>query len=191
VPLGRTDYEVFGRLANTGFAFFYLAVVLVWHRNRSTLYGWGLAATDALLWLCAATNPLTLALLPLLVLPYLSERTWRRLTPWQMVRQGSILGLIALAAACVPVVLAIVQGQSLPRIAPGPITRQYAIELTLARNILYPLVHPFYTKLTSKITLAVFAVVAGCFFLFRRRRNMPLYVAGGYALALSSAVLLF
>lgn len=191
VPLGHTDYEIFGRLANTGFAFFYLAVVLVWHRNRTTRFGWGMAATDALLWLCAATNPLTLALLPMLVLPYLSERTWKRLSPWQIVRQGSFLSLIMLAAACVPIVLAIVQGQPLPRVAPGPITRQYAVELTLARNILYPLVHAFYTKLSTKITLAICAAVVVGFFLFRRRRHLPLYVTGGYALALSSAVLLF
>lgn len=190
VPLGHTDYEIFGRLANSGFAFFYLAVVLVWHRNRTTRFSGGLAITDALLWLCAATNPLTLMLFPLLVLPYLSDRMWQRLSPWQIVRQGSMISLLLLAAACVPVVLVIFNGHSPPRTEPETITRQSVIELTIARNILYPFVHAFYSKLNSKVSFAVLAAVVISFILFKRRRHLSLYITGGFALAISSAVLL-
>ena len=60
VPLGNSSYEVLGRLVNIGYVFQFIAFcLLVWrHYSLNARCRSHIVATDAMLFLCANTNPL-------------------------------------------------------------------------------------------------------------------------------------
>ena len=194
LPLGIhsdswSGFEVLGRVANVGYVFLFAAFVLVWHRNANVRTGREAVPVDAGLYLCAATNPFCLAMLPATGWPY-ARRFLRERTPLTaIVREPSFVSLCVLAVACL-----LAMGMPKPR-SPHfeepspPVAFDGAVEMSLARGLLYPVVWPVYGQLTTPRTLAAAATLAVALVCLGQRRHRPLYAGALAVIALVSAVL--
>lgn len=188
VPLERSDYQVLGRLSNVGFAFSYIALVLIWYRNNAARSLAAFVLTDVSLLVCAATNPQCLMMLPLTGAPYLRARL-RHGEPWLaiLLRKDFVL-LCLLAVACLPVAHRIATGSPVYKEAPIPWGN--VIEALLARNFLYPLLHPVYRHLNDQLVLVIFATATACLLFFHQRRHREFYLMAGLVLLMAAAAIL-
>jgi hypothetical protein len=194
MPLGIhsdswSGFEVLGRVANVGYVFLYVAFVLVWHRNANVTTGRQAIPVDLGLYVCAATNPLCLPLMPATGWPYARRLLQERKPLAAIVREPSFVSLCILAVAC-----ACAMGTPKPR-APyfeepsPPVAFDTAVEISLARGLLYPLVWPVYGELTTVRTLQITAGFAVALALLGQRRHRAVYVGAIATIALVSVVL--
>lgn len=188
VPLERIDNEVLGRLCNTGYAFLYIAVVLLWYRNNAAARTASFAATDVSLWVCAATNPLCLAILPLAGWRYLRLKLQQREGFLAIISRRDFVSLCFLALACVPVAHRVITAKSVAAEA-GPPPWDSVVELVFARNFLYPLVHSFYGHLNHALAVSLFITSLLLLLLFHQRSSRELYLMCGLVLVLMAAML--
>ena len=188
VPLERSDHEVLGRLSNVGFAFSYIALILIWYRNNSARSLTSFALTDGLLLVCAATNPLCLLMLPLTAIRYL-RALLQQSEPWfRIALRKDFIALCLLAVACLPVAQKIATAESV--YADAPIPWRNVIEAVLARGFLYPLVHPVYRHLNDGLVVAIFAGATACLLLFHQRRHREFYLTAFLFLVIAAATIL-
>ncbi|MFO0958030.1 MAG: hypothetical protein U0800_11475 [Isosphaeraceae bacterium] len=187
VPLNEEDGEILGRISNIGQVGLYVALLLVIHRNFAAKEGQSCWPADLGLFACASTNPIVLALLPATVIPYLGSI--RRREPWNRARILSIAPLAALALACMPLAMKVAASHQRLDAAPVKVGFRRMVELTISKNILYPLTHPFYRHLNTSWDLAILAALVAGILLLGRKRNAQVYLLGGFTLAIASAVL--
>ncbi|MBK9441214.1 MAG: hypothetical protein IPN53_07825 [Comamonadaceae bacterium] len=170
VPLGDSSFEVLGRLSNIGFTFLFLAFcLLVWRRyslhddDRKCI-----VAADAMLFICANTNPLCY---PLIAIAYSATalghwksrgkpdvKVWFReyLTKFSI---KSALTLLSLLLAFFLWML--LREKGVDQALDGTIESKNLIEALISRPILYPVIFPFYQLLDNKfsIFLVIFLLI--------------------------------
>lgn len=187
IPMNGEDGEVLGRISNIGQVGLYVALLLVIYRNDAVNEGRSTWLADLGLFACASTNPITLALLPAAAVPYLG--LVRRRLPIDRARVGSIASLAALGLSCLP--LAMKVAASRQRLDASPVKAGFRrmVELTVSKDVLYPLTHPIYEHLNVSLDLVVLAAIVLGIVLVGRKRNLPIYLLGGLTLAIASAVL--
>jgi hypothetical protein len=157
VPLDMTDWEILGRMCNVGFPMVYTAFLCVVARERMLSSPWKCAGVDAVTWFCVATNPLSFLALPFHSIPYV--RCWLR-QGWKEFPSRSFGSLVALVVASLPLVAWIVLAPKVPYGEPTGMDIHRYVELVFARSLLYPLVHPVYSLLSTHVTAAIVACLA-------------------------------
>jgi hypothetical protein len=180
-PLASDDSGIVGRISNSGYSFVYLALVIIAYRVYERPSGARVVLCDLMLFVCANTNPVVFPLLALVSLPYLG-RIARGPRGWaELLRDRSFLSLLGLAAC---VIAAAVHIFALKPYAArdhlgGPFLWQHAIEMLLAREVLYPVLFPFYMHLRDGLVvfLTAVAVAALAWVMWRQSwRENQLYV---------------
>ena len=187
VPLGNSDFEIFGRISNTGYVFLYMSFVLAWYRHEMD-EGPAVLAVDAVIAFSAWTNPLVFALFPLLLARYWRSRH-DRLSDF--VLRPTVISGVLLLLLCTPAALRIAKAPKRDNGHAEPIvlTTKSAIEMGVARNVLHPLVHPVYNSLGTASVLLSATLLAGAFVVFGRQERRWLYVSGALLVGCTSLVL--
>jgi hypothetical protein len=207
LPLGIhsaswSGFEILGRAINLGYVFLFIAFILIWHRIANVTTASQAVPVDLGLLVCTATNPLCIAMLPATGLPYLRRLFDRRESsgtrgsaaagkPWSVVlRDPVFVSLCLLMLACLFVNGLPKTRRMILESPPPPVGFDVAIEMGVARSLLYPLVWPIYHRLGTTSTLAIAALTAWCLWRFGHPRHR-LVVAGGLAtVGLMSIVLI-
>lgn len=162
LPLGLetwSGFEILGRAVNVGFVFLYIAFVLLWHRTTAVRSFAQAAPVDAGLLVCTSTNPLCIPMLAAAAWPAVRRWLGGCERPAAIVREGAFVSLCLLAVACVAVNGLPTARRPNTEAAP-PASLEAAVEIGLARGLLYPVVWPFYRQLSTWSTVAL-AVAAG------------------------------
>ena len=192
MPLGIhswSGFEILGRSANVGFVFVYIAFVLLWYRNTSVRTFWQALPVDLGLFVCTATNPICIAMLAATVWPTAHRWLAERIPLRRLVRETAFASLCLLAVACIAI-------NGLPKSRPPrlmssspPVGIAGAVEMGLARGLLYPLVWPFYRHLSTWSTLAIAAGAAAGAWRIVLPRHRAVVIAAIATVALVSTVL--
>jgi hypothetical protein len=187
VPLGASDFEVFGRMANTGFVFLYLAFLLAWYRHTMD-ESFAVLPVDLGLAFCAWTNPLCFALFPLLLWRFWRSRDDRLI---DVISRPTFLSGVLLAVLCAPAAIKIIRAPKREHAGAARVTltKRAAIEMGVARNALHPLVHPVYHSMRTSIVLVCAALLTAAFVFYGRPERRWLYAAGAFMVGCSSLVL--
>ncbi|MFO0957545.1 MAG: hypothetical protein U0800_08775 [Isosphaeraceae bacterium] len=181
VPLGISDNEILGRLSNIGFACAYAGLLLAWFRTCGEGPRLIFALADLGMLACAATNPIVLALMPIVA----------GVAVFRLLRRDAVASpvtLVALAFGCVLIVRYAVRPWWSRKRAPLDFSQTVEVGVAL-RDILFPFVYPFYSR--SGIRVVVPAGLARSHRGGRRPdvKNLGVYAMGGYFLAITSLVL--
>jgi len=184
-PLNGSDYEVIGRISNVGYAFFYIAFVLVAYRIFCIRRSYFVFLIDFALFLCANTNPVVFLLIPTIYIQYAKSILIDK-AEFNIVRKNptfisAIILSISLLLQGVNVFLGGALDQQ-PGYLDSPFVYSNAIEMLIARSILYPIIHPIYAYFNDAITILFFAFLIVGFVLFSKKANYGLYALGFYAL---------
>ena len=164
IPLKSFDYAIIGTISNLKFIFLYVAVLLVIYRlTRKDLSTKRIILIDATLLLCALTNVTVALLLPLILLPHVTQwlsavRTlnWHSVLSRNKYRQISGIILVALAAAYT--LIALLKG--IPKI-PGYLEGPFLWESTLPlidRSLFFSLMYPVTSSFNDYFVGALFLV---------------------------------
>jgi len=191
MPLGIeswSGFEILGRAVNVGFVFLFIAFVLLWHRASAVRTFAAALPVDVALLVCTATNPMCIPMLAAAAWP--AARRWLvdRVPAATLAREGAFVSLCLLAVACVAV-------NGLPTAsrpnheASPPASFAGAVEMGLARGLLYPIVWPVYHDLSTWSTLAVAAAAVAVAWRWGQPRHRPLVLGGIATVAMVSAVL--
>lgn len=192
MPLGVPDtpsgFEIFGRIVNVGFAFLFIAFLLIWYRNVNADKPVSFFITDTLLFICAATNPLCLAMLPAILWPYLKRfiRNPRELS--RSFRDPGFLSLYLLAAACI-LWIGIPSPEKPGEAVPLSLTPELAIRMGIARSMLYAIIWPVYKMLSIGGVLLILVLTIMLVLIIGRKRNMGFYSSVMMVLLLVSATI--
>ncbi|MGG6294553.1 hypothetical protein ACQ4M4_09020 [Leptolyngbya sp. AN02str] len=192
-PLGGSDFEVIGRILNLGYAFVYLAFILIAYRNIRLEQGdtkqniWIFLGLDICIWVCAATNPVVFMLQPIAYFPYL-KKVWKKGSSWQSIfRDRTFLSLIGLSTVlCIQLFFMLASRNSYTGGLDSSWTPASLIEMVLARSILYPVIYPFYRYMNDVFTVLLLIAVVALFIKFANPKNYEMYWAGVYSLAIFS-----
>lgn len=191
LPLGVetwSGFEILGRAVNVGFVFLFIAFVLLWHRATAVRSFAQALPVDAGLFICTATNPICI--------PMLAAAAWPPLRRWlggheraaAIVREGACVSLCLLLLACVAV-NGLPTAQRPSREAAPAASFDAAVEMTLARGLLYPVVWPIYRHLATWSTLALAAAAGWAVWRWGRPEHRGLMAGGLATVLLVSAVL--
>ena len=180
-PLGATDSGIVGRISNLGYTFVYLAAVILVYRVYEKPSGVRVMLCDLVLLVCATTNPTVFPLLALALIPYAARivhgpRGWAELLKDRSFLSLVGLGICVLAAA---IYLYTHQAAAPPNYLGGPFLWANAVEMILARELLYPLLIPFYSHLRdSYVVLLAVIVLVSLVWVLRRQtwRENQVYV---------------
>jgi len=185
LPLGIhsaswSGFEILGRAINLGYVFLFIAFVLIWHRIANVTTASQAVPVDLGLLVCTATNPLCIAMLPATVWPYRGRLFATRASRSLLLRDPVFASLCVLAVGCL-----VVNGVPEPRghepeMPAASVGFDAAVEMGVARSLLYPLVWPIYHRLGTVSTLSIAALAAWCLWRFGHPRHR-LVVAGGLA----------
>jgi hypothetical protein len=195
-PLGVDDSVIIGRLSNIGYSCVYLAVILIAYRIYERPSGIKVLVCDLALFICANTNPAVFPLLALAALPY-AGRIARGPRGWkELLRDRSFLSLVILGMCVVTAAayLAVLKPLGPRNHLNEPFIWANAIEMLLAREMLYPLLVPIYSSLKDMfvvcLAVVIFAAVA---WIWRRQtweenKIYAITLAGFSIFAVASAV---
>lgn len=191
LPLGVetwSGYEILGRAVNAGFVFLFIAFVLLWHRTTAVRSFAQALPVDAGLLVCTATNPMCIPMLAAAAWPVARRWLGGRERPAALVREGAFISLCLLAVACVAV-NGLPMAQR-PHTAAAPAASfDAAVEIGVARGLLYPVVWPIYRHLSTWSTLALAAGAGVAVWQWGRPERRPLMAGGLATVMLVSAVL--
>lgn len=184
-----SGFEILGRAVNAGFLFLFIAFVLLWYRNTAVRTFAQALPVDLGLFVCAATNPICIALLPAAGWPTVRRWLGERMPLGRLLREGALVSLCLLAVACIAV-------NGLPTSRPAhtaavsPVVGiDGAVEMTLARGMLYPFVWPIYRKLETWSTLLIAVIATAAAWRWVLPRHRAAVIAGIATVGLVSAVL--
>ncbi|TBW39368.1 hypothetical protein E0E54_02770 [Azotobacter chroococcum] len=142
LPLGMSQNEIVGRILQVGFYIPLISVMLLFWRDQAATYL--RIMIDAVLFLCAATNPVIFAIVFLyLVWDFFKDRDL------EIFRKKNLTIIISFLVLLVFL---------LPRMGgrggvPGEFLTGSFIEVFIGRAILYPLVFPWYEALSDRIVI--------------------------------------
>ncbi|MDR3429433.1 hypothetical protein [Silvimonas sp.] len=160
IPLGITQNEIIGRILQIGFYMPLLAVMLLFWRDKVT-FKLARLAIDLILFLCAATNPVVMAV----VFIYLIDKFKKfpiTLTP--------IKNTLSLT---IPFVILLIY--LLPRMGGsggvrGSLVESNIIEGLFARPLIYPFAFPWYGNLSNTLSI-ICSISAFVFFWLAYKRS--------------------
>jgi len=191
-PLGDSSNEVLGRVSNLGFFVSPLCLWLLVYRHDMPRES-GLRAyftIDALLFLCAMTNPVAMVLVLVFffaaavghIRQVMSEGklgVQRILSTPRSSSGAALAGLIVLFGSWVAVRIA-VYGQGGDEYIPPTLSQ--TVEIIVGRMLLYPLLFPVYLKLNNPMALAAaLGLLAVLGFLVSDRRKKVEFAAATFA----------
>ncbi len=146
LPMGNTQNETIGRILQVGFVIPLLVVMLLFWRDelRCKLLS---ICVDIFLFICAATNPITLVL----VFSYVIFDYSRDENFLSCIRRT---GILITSFTVLAIYL-------LPRLGgkggvPEDMVSSNLIEATVARPLLYPFLFPWYEKLSDAVSILLF-----------------------------------
>lgn len=181
--------EILGRSVNVGFVFLFIAFVLLWHRNTTVRSFAAAVPVDLGLLACTTTNPVCIPMLAAAAWPPVRRWLVDRTPAGVVVRDGAFVSLCLLGIACVAV-------NGLPVARPPhvgtpspPVSFAAAVEMGVARGLLYPAVWPVYRRLSTTATLAIAAGVVLAAWRWGQPRHRPVMLAGLATVGLVSAAL--
>lgn len=201
VPLGNSSYEVLGRLSNIGFAFLFLAFcLLIWRRySLQEASRKQIIAIDAMLFLCANTNPLCY---PLIAVAFGIEawHHWNsnsrpRINFWLKKYQAlfSTRSALALLMMLFLMGLWLILRQKMGSSSlDGKFILSNIPEAIIARTLLYPIIFPLYShfnNMTSGVLLLIVVVVLALLAKDIQREKFTL-VGAAVVLAGSAAIII-
>ena len=194
LPLGIhsaswSGFEILGRAINLGYVFLFIAFVLIWHRAANVKKAWQAVPVDLGLLVCTATNPLCIAMLPATAWPFLRQLIGPPAARVAVLRDPVFLSLCLLAVGCLLVNGVPESRGSAAETAVSHVSLDVAIEMGVARSLLYPLVWPIYHRLGTWSTLAVAAAATWCLWRFGQPRHRLVYIGGLATIGLVSIVL--
>lgn len=184
-----SGFEILGRAVNVGYAFLFIAFVVLWYRNTEVRSLRGALAVDAVLLVCTATNPICIAMLPAAAWPFVRRWLVGREPVRDLVRDGSFQSLCLLVVACLAV-NGLPSSRPVGGTASPSVSFDAAVEMSLARGLLYPLIWPWYHRLSTPMTLVVAALATAAAWRGTLPRHRPVVVAGIATVAVVSAVLI-
>ena len=151
LPVGPSAHEIFGRVVNVGFAFVFIAVMIILWREtfRQVAFRAQVLALDAVVLLCCATNPIAIGITGAYLVFRLATVRGRSVNDW------------LLAAGLLPIVIVNAVGiMTVPNNqAGGVVTLAGLLYTAMARPLLYPLIFPWYGHLTHAATLVLSALL--------------------------------
>ncbi|NHN77252.1 hypothetical protein HA520_08100 [Azotobacter chroococcum] len=147
LPLGMSQNEIVGRILQVGFYIPLISVMLLFWRDQAATYLRVLI--DAVLFLCAATNPVIFAVVFLYLI-------WDFFKDFDL--QASLKRNLALV-----IPFAILLAFLLPRVGgkggiPGGFVSEGFVEAFIGRAIIYPFAFPWYETLSDKIVFGLFGL---------------------------------
>ncbi len=197
MPLNGTEYEVFGRALNIGYAFAYLAFLLVAYRNFAVAsLGKRVILIDACIYLCLSTNPVAFAIAPAIYLPYLIH-LWQTRSGRSLLRQPGFMSAVGLG------LILLIQGSfttiKILSLKPGNLSGETSgfavyklIEMFFARSLLYPVIAPIYRHLNDGLVILLAIAVIVAIVKVAQRQQRDLYGLATYSLIVFSiAAMLF
>jgi len=188
-PLGSYDGAAIGTIGNLKFAFLFIAALLVIYRNDPQLCKsrWQYLVVDIGLLLCATTNIVSIALIPLALVRYRKEIAGALRGKWVRVKnmenRSALLSLILLLAALFFYVL-VVKAQGIPAMPgylDGPLHTDGLLSL-LYRATTYAFLFPISWTLPYSpvavvgIALLSVAILALIFYGLRRQKMIAVVV---------------
>ncbi len=149
MPLGFSQNEIFGRTVQVGYYIPLIAIMLFYLRSRCNGFI-SRSIIDLFLFLCAATNPIVIGF----TLAYIV---------WDMLQNSNIknalarnivlsLSLLALAIYLIPRIMS----DHTNRLQ-GIFDFKQLIEAICARSILFPIIFPWYDKLSDTLSICLLA----------------------------------
>lgn len=153
IPLGATQNEIIGRILQIGFFVPALSVMLFFWRDKfESRYKRG--AIDVAIFISAGTNPVVFVL----AFFYLSYRLYCEQFALRRFLHSNALLIALLSLLAITILPRMVGGGSGG--IPVGFAAENLVEAVFARSILYPLVFPWYSKLSDSVALVLFAVFA-------------------------------
>ena len=169
VPLGNSSYEVLGRLSNIGFAFLFLAFcLLIWRRySLQEASRKQIIAIDAMLFLCANTNPLCY---PLIAVAFGIE-AWHHWNSNGRVKAGTWLkkywvrfstrsAITLLAILFLMGLWMFLRDKGDYNFLAGKIILSNVPEAIIARSFLYPIIFPLYNHFNNVVSILLLLTVS-------------------------------
>jgi hypothetical protein len=194
LPMGTSSgcpsgFEIIGRISNIGYVCVFLAFILVWYRNTDASSRISFLLTDCCLGGCVTTNPLCLAIVPAAAWPLARDLVARRTSLRTIVRSPSLHSLIPLALLCLLPAYRVVCSKPVDR---GPaMSAEAAIEVGITRNILYPVVWPYYQRMNKDRTFLVLGITLICIACYGNRSHRGFYISAALVLAVTSLALVY
>jgi hypothetical protein len=192
-PLGADDSVIIGRISNIGYSCVYLAVILLAYRIYERPSGVKMVLCDLVLFVCANTNPVVFPLLALAALPY-ANRIGRGPRGWaELMRDRSLISLLLLGAVATACLAALKPLGSRDYLG-GSFIWANAVEMLLAREMLYPLVAPIYSSLKNTYVICLAVIIFTALARVCRRQTWQenkvyvIVLAGFSIFAIASAV---
>jgi hypothetical protein len=188
-PLGHSDLEVIGRLSNVGYAFVYIAFLLTAYRlshisNYSLIR---IIIIDLAITIAACTNPVVYLIFPAIYLPYLKKYFINKIPFRNILTMASFWSAIFVGIVLLFQIINIITG---PSVSYDESQNQLAwsfdfskaIEMLVARSILYPIIYSIYGNMNNVIVMGISATIVAVFIKFSNRNNQDLYFLGTYSL---------
>ena len=155
LPVGLSAHEIFGRVVNTGFAFVFVAtMIILWRETfRSVPFRAEILALDAVILVCCATNPIAIGIAGVYLAFRLAVVRGRSMNDWLL---AAGLLPIAIVNAIGIITVPTSQGE-------GALSIGGFLYTGVARPLLYPLIFPWYDHLSHPVTVILGSLLIGLF----------------------------
>lgn len=194
IPLGLSGvsgYEIIGRINNAGFPFLFIGFMLVLYRNRSCKKPTWFILCDLGMVICMATNPFCLIYAPALLWPYFMRWFKNKRISEMMAMNGktSLLFLLFLSGI---IAYRPLTYRTEEKAGEHPaLTRSTAIEMGISRNIIYPVIHPWYKEMNNRAAIIILITLVPLVMTYSKTENRSVYAGGLALLVLTSLTLIF
>jgi hypothetical protein len=145
--------------------------------------------SDTGLVICAATNPFCLLFIPAVIWPYLKGVLCHHSQTGILNRKGLVsLTMLVIMSAIIafkPLTTSMEPYKDLTI----KLTPSMAVEIGVARNIIYPVIHPYYHKMGTVSVLLILVLTVGIIAKFGKKENYGIYAGAGLLLLITTVVL--
>ncbi len=181
-PLHSSDFEVLGRISNVGYAFIYIAFLLIAYRLFCVSNFRLTIAVDLLILICASTNPVVYLIFPVIYIPYLKRYFIDRVPLNHILKNYSFLSALVIGTIVLLQIGTIMTTGSGLNSMDVPFDFSNAIEMLIARSMLYPVIYSIYSRMNDLLVILLFAIIIIGFIRLRNKNNYGLYIFGFYSL---------
>lgn len=185
-PLRGADFEVLGRIANVGYSFVYIAFLLISYR-LFCMRKWNfILLVDFIIFLCAGTNPVVYLLIPVIYIPYLRQLLVEKNSLGLIFKDPTFLSAVFLGVLILSQASFILLNFSTKQTPVGhldaPFVLGNAVEMLIARSMLYPIIYSIYDKFSDFASFFVFIIMIVAAILSLTKANRWLFIFGFYSL---------